>query len=197
MKSESSSELKQFTARPLWYKTRGIAMLIFGGGMATLCIVAPNVYMLGEHFSWLPVIGVIVFLIGFLRCIDAFSSESVQGYLLNMQGGILDIVLGFLVLFGINEEPGNLRLLIVGYLFTQGIFRNILLSAASISNPVSSRITGIISFILGMLIWVDWPTSAPWFLALSLSVDISFRGWALIMLASSLKMELADVDAEI
>lgn len=193
MTTTRSSELKQFTSRPWWYKTRGIAMLIFGGGIATFCIIAPNVYMLGEHFSWIPVTGVIIFLIGFLRCIDAFISESVQGYLLNMQGGILDVVFGLLVLFGINEEPDNLRLLIVGYLVTQGIFRNVLLSAANISNPISSRITGIISIILGLLIWIDWPASAPWFLALSLSVDISFRGWALIMLASALKKETVDV----
>lgn len=167
-------------------------MLILGGGLATFCIVAPNVYMLGEHFSWVPVAGVMVFLVGCLRCIDAFTSKSVQGYLLNMQGGILDIVIGFLVLFSINDKPDNLHLLIVGYMVTQGIFRNVLLSAANISNPVSSRVTGIISIILGILIWFDWPTSAPWFLALSLSVDISFRGWALIMLASSLKKEPAD-----
>ncbi|MEO1898822.1 MAG: hypothetical protein ABGX68_03405, partial [Methylococcales bacterium] len=54
-------------------------------------------------------------------------------------------------------------------------------------NPISNRITGIISIILGLMIWADFPTSAPWFLALSLSIDVSFRGWALIVLASSLK----------
>lgn len=189
MKSANSSELIQFTSRPKWYIIRGIAMIFFGGGIATFCIIAPNVYMLGENFSWVPAAGVMVFLVGLLRCIDAFSAKSVQGYLLNMQGGILDIVIGFLVLFSINDNPDNLNSLIVGYMVSQGIFRNVLLSAADIPNPVSSRITGIISIMLGILIWVDWPTSAPWFLALSLSVDISFRGWALIMLASSLKKE--------
>jgi uncharacterized membrane protein HdeD (DUF308 family) len=194
MKSANSSELIQFTSRPRWYTIRGIAMIFFGGGIAAFCLIAPNVYMLGENFSWVPAAAVMVLLVGFLRCIDAFTSKSVQGYLLNMQGGILDIVIGFLVLFSINDKPENLTLLIVGYLFVQGLFRNILVSAANIPNPVSSRVTGIISIILGILIWIDWPTSAPWFLALALSVDISFRGWALIMLASSLKKELVHGD---
>jgi len=183
----TSSELKQFTSEPWWYRIRGMGMIIVGGGIASLCMFAPNVYMLGESFSWVPIIGVVIFLLGFLRCIDAFTSESLQGFLLNMQGGILDLVIGFLVLFSINDTPDNLNLLIVGYLLTQGIYRNVLLSVVNTQNPSSNRITGIISILLGLLIWVDWPTSAPWFLALSLSIDVCFRGWALLMLASAIK----------
>jgi uncharacterized membrane protein HdeD (DUF308 family) len=79
-------------------------------------------------------------------------------------------------------------------MLTQGLLRNVLLSVVSIRNPKSNRITGIISIILGILIWLNWPTSAPWFLAFSLSADIGFRGWSLIMLASSIKMEIAAED---
>ncbi len=182
----TSSELKQFTSEPWWYRIRGTAMILTGGVISGLCLIAPNVYMLGESFSWIPIVGIVIFLLGCLRCIDAFTSESLQGFLLNMQGGILDLVIGFLVLFSINDEPDNLHLLIVGYMLTQGIYRNVLLSAVDSQNPMSNRITGVISITLGLLIWMDWPTSATWFLALSLSIDVSFRGWALLMLASAL-----------
>jgi len=167
-------------------------MIFIGGAIAILCILAPKVYMLGENFSWVPVAGVLVFLVGVFRCIDALSTVTAQGFLVNMQGGILDIVVGFLVLFSISGQPDDLHLLIVGYLLSQGIYRNILLSVAKIPNPLSNRITGFISIILGILIWIDWPTSATWFLALSLSVDVCFRGWALIVLASSLKKQSVD-----
>lgn len=189
MERLTTSELRQFTSRPLWYTIRGFAMIFVGGGIAVLCIVAPDVYMLGERFSWVPVAGVVVLLLGIFRCIDAFTTETAQGFLVNMQGGVLDIVVGFLVLFSISGQPDDLHLLIVGYLIAQGIYRNILLSVAHVPNPTSNRITGLISIFLGILIWIDWPTSATWFLALSLSVDVSFRGWALIALASALKKE--------
>ncbi|MCK4842557.1 MAG: hypothetical protein KAT04_11865 [Methylococcales bacterium] len=187
MESKKSTELRQFTSRPMWYTLRGAAMILIGGGIAGLCLLAPKVYMLGESFSWIPVIGFVVLIVGIFRCIDALATETAQGFLVNMQGGILDIVVGVLVLFSISGEPAQLHLLVVGYLISQGIYRNVLLSVAKIPNQMSNRITGVISIILGMLIWIDWPTSAPWFLALSLSVDVSFRGWALIILASSLK----------
>jgi uncharacterized membrane protein HdeD (DUF308 family) len=194
MKLSRSTELKQFSSMPLWYTIRGASMIFFGAGVAVMCIIAPNVYMFGEKFSWIPVIGMIVIVVGFLRIVDAYMSDSVQGFLLNMQGGILDAVAGFLVLFSISGQPSELVLLIAGYMLTQGLLRNVLLSVVSIRNPKSNRITGIISIILGILIWLNWPTSAPWFLAFSLSADIGFRGWSLIMLASSIKMEIAAED---
>jgi uncharacterized membrane protein HdeD (DUF308 family) len=191
MKPATPTELRQFTSNPLWYTIRGIVMIIIGGAIASLCVVAPKVYMLGENFSWLPVIAVVVLVVGILRCLDALSTETAQGFLVNMQGGVLDIVVGILVLFGINGHPDELHLLIVGYMVSQGIYRNIILSVAKVPNPLSNRITGFISIILGVLIWIDWPTSATWFLALSLSVDVSFRGWALIVLASAIKKQAA------
>lgn len=193
MKSNQSTELKQFTSRPIWYNIRGTSMILGGSLIATLCLIAPTVYMLGESFSWIPVIGIVVVLVGIFRCIDALGTISAQGFLVNMQGGVLDIVVGLLVLFSINGEHTDLHLLAVCYLVSQGIYRNILLSVAKTPNPLSNRITGLISIIFGILIWSDWPTAAPWFIAFSLSVDVSFRGWALIVLASSLKKE-ANID---
>ena len=188
MKSINPSELIQFTAKPRWYTIQGKAMIFIGGGLAILSIVSPNVYMLGQNASWVPVIGIIVLLVGIMRCLDGLASETAQGKLYNMQGGILDVVVGFLVVFSTNDEVNYLNLLIVGYLLTQGLYRNILLSVAKIRNPLPNRVTGLISIILGIMIWIDWPASL-WFLAFSLSVDISFRGWALTVLASSLKKE--------
>jgi uncharacterized membrane protein HdeD (DUF308 family) len=188
MKSINPSELIQFTAKPRWYTIQGKAMIFIGGGLAILSIVSPNVYMLGKNASWVPVIGIIVLLVGIMRCLDGLASETAQGKLYNMQGGILDVVVGFLVAFSTNDEVNYLNLLIVGYLLTQGLYRNILLSVAKIRNPLPNRVTGLISILLGIMIWIDWPASL-WFLAFSLSVDISFRGWALTVLASSLKKE--------
>ena len=106
-----------------------------------------------------------------------------------MHGGVLDVVVGGLILFSVSSQPDRLIYLIAGYLFNQGILRNILLSVVTIRNPLSNRITGLVSILMGFLIWFEWPTVAPWFLALALSVDIGFRGWALIMLALSINAE--------
>ncbi len=191
METIKPSELKQFTSSPWWYSIRGVLMIIIGVIITTLCLIAPNVSIFGERFSWLPLVGTVILILGILRCVDGVIAKTTQGFLLNVQGGILDSVTGFLILFSISGKPETLNLLIVAYMVTQGIFRNVLLSVAHIPNPVSSRVTGIISIVLGILIWIGWPFSTPWFFAFSLSIDVSFRGWALIMLASSLRKEPA------
>ena len=161
-------------------------MIYVGSLLAILSLVSPNVYIMGENASWIPIISLIVLVVGVFRCIDALASESAQGFLYNMQGGILDVVVGFLVFLSTEgEAANNLNLLIVGYMLTQGIYRNILLSVAEIPNPFSNRVTGLISILLGIMIWIDWPASL-WFIAFSMSVDISFRGWTLVVMASSL-----------
>lgn len=187
MAENNHTELKQFSSRPLWYTVRGVVMIVLGCTIAAFCITSPDVYILSADFSWIPAIAAVVILLGIFRCIDALATVTAQGFLVNMQGGVLDLVVGLLVLFGIDGEPENMSLLIVGYMVTQGIYRNILLSVAKTPNPLSNRITGFISILLGALIWFGWPTTAPWFLAFCLSVDVSFRGWALIVLASSIK----------
>lgn len=194
MTSTNSSEIQQFKSRPFIYKSRGMVMLVLGGMISILCLTAPDVMMLGESSSWLPIVCIIVLIVGILRCIDAFMAHTPQGYLMNMHGGVVDIVIGGLVLVSVSDEPERLMYLISGYLIIQGILRNILLSVVTIRNPLSNRITGVVSIIMGLLIWLQWPIMAYWFLALALSIDIGFRGWALIMLASSIKKDPSEED---
>ena len=193
MTSTNNSEIQQFKSRPFIYKSRGIVMLVLGVLFTISCLTSPNVMILSGT-SWLPVVAIVVLVVGILRCIDAYMAHTPQGYLLNMHGGVLDIVVGGLILFSVGDESEKLMYLIAGYLINQGILRNILLSVVSIRNPLSNRITGIVSIIMGLLIWLQWPIMANWFLALTLSIDISFRGWALIMLASSIKKEPSEED---
>jgi uncharacterized membrane protein HdeD (DUF308 family) len=191
IKSKITAELIQFTARPWWYTIQGGAMIILGIVIAILCLVSPDVYMFGVDASWAPVIGIVVLSVGVLRCIDGLASENAQGFLFNMQGGVLDIIVGILVVFSTDSAVNNLNLLIVGYLLAQGIYRNILLSVAEIPNPLFNRLTGMVSIILGIIIWIDLPASL-WFIVFALSVDVGFRGWTLIVMASSLKINSAN-----
>ncbi|WP_150047966.1 hypothetical protein [Methylomonas rhizoryzae] len=186
IKSKITAELIQFTARPWWYTIQGFAMIAVGIIIAVLCIISPNVYMISNDASWGPAIGIILVFIGALRCIDGISSENAQGFLFNMQGGVLDFITGMLVASSNTNSSSSLNMLIVGYLLTQGIYRNILLSVAEIPNPLSNKVTGFVSILLGIIIWAVSPESL-WFIAFSLSVDIGFRGWTLITMASSLK----------
>jgi uncharacterized membrane protein HdeD (DUF308 family) len=172
---------------PWLFMIRGATMFVLGSLLVILTVFNPGVKMLGESASWLPLTSGLILVLGILRCIDAFASQSKSLFLMNMQSGLIDTVCGFIILTSIHEEAVTLALLVAAYLFMQGLFRIIVTFSIAVPNPNSTRIGGIISVILAIMAWMNWPFSELWFLSLALSIDITNRGWALVFYAQSIK----------
>ena len=43
--------------------------------------------------------------------------------------------------------------------------------------------SGILSVLLGVLIWAQWPASGLWVIGLLVGIQLLFTGWSLVMLA--------------
>ena len=43
--------------------------------------------------------------------------------------------------------------------------------------------SGVLSVILGVLIWAEWPASGLWVIGLLVGIQLLFTGWSLVMLA--------------
>jgi len=166
---------------------RGWVMFLLGSALVVMTAIKPHVTMLSKDFSWLPVIALLLITMGILRCLDSLMSRRSTRFQFNLQGGLFDLVVGLLILFNVGEDPVLLGLLISGYLITQALSRIILSFVNSFRNPSSTRVAGLLSLILGLMVWMHWPFPSAWFMSLSLSVEIASRGWALIQLAGALK----------
>ena len=172
---------------PWVYMLRGWVMFLLGSALVVMTAIKPHVTMLSKDFSWLPVIALLLITMGILRCLDSLMSRRSTRFQYNLQGGLFDLVVGLLILFNVGEDPVLLGLLISGYLITQALSRIILSFVNSFRNPSSTRVAGLLSLILGLMVWMHWPFPSAWFMSLSLSVEIASRGWALIQLAGALK----------
>ena len=164
-------------------------MFVLGSLLLIFTVLEPDMKMLGVSASWLPITSTLILIFGILRCLDAFASTSKALFLMNMQAGIIDSVCGFVILTNLHEESVTLSMLIAAYLFIQGLFRIIIASSIEIPNPNSMRISGYISVLLGIMVWMNWPFSALWFLSFALSIEITTRGWALMFYAHSVKKQ--------
>jgi len=161
---------------------RGSIMLLIGIALVTGTVFKHDVIIFQvRDFSWLPVCGFVVLTVGLLECFDAFLAKSLEDFFLNLQTGVLDVVVGGLILFSIGGDPARLSLLITAFLIIKGVFRLTLAYAAQIPNSLSTSVGAFVSIILGLLIWFEWPSSAGWFLAFCLSAEIGLRGWAIMM----------------
>jgi uncharacterized membrane protein HdeD (DUF308 family) len=166
--------------RRLWI--RGSLMLFIGVALVAGTLFKHDVIIFQvRDFSWLPVCGIVVLAVGLLECFDAAIAKELGDFFLNLQTGVLDVVVAVLIIFSIGGDPTRLSLLIAAFLIVKGIFRIALAYVANIPNILSTSLGAFVSIILGLLIWFEWPSSDGWFLAFCLSAEIGLRGWALMM----------------
>jgi uncharacterized membrane protein HdeD (DUF308 family) len=138
--------------------------------------------MSAREFSWLPVGGLVLFFLGLEECVEAFFAKAAsREFHQNLQVGILDTVVGGLIVFSISDGPQRLSLMIAAFLIARGAVRISLAQVLRLPHAASTSFCGIISIIFGILICFEWPSNEGWFLSLCLNMEIAFRGWAMIM----------------
>ena len=71
--------------------------------------------------------------------------------------------------------------------FVQGAFR----IGAALSTRMDGwgmlLLSGIITLVLGLMIWNEWPLSGIWVIGLFVGIDLIFYGWWLVSLALSVR----------
>jgi uncharacterized membrane protein HdeD (DUF308 family) len=166
---------------------RGAMTCLIGLSLAMAALFNPDAMLLhARDFSWLPAGGLAVLAVGILEGLDAAIAKESRDFFLHLQNGILDVVVGGLIVFGIGGDPSRLSLLIAAFLMAKGLFRIVLAQAMRL-RKASTLVVGGISVLLGFLISAEWPSAAAWFLAFCLAAEIGLRGWALMTFAFWLK----------
>lgn len=182
--------LEHIINRPGWFRFKGIMMLALGSVLSLFSIVAPNMQMLGTSSSWLPFAAALIMLAGILRCVDAYTAASKPMLLVNVQGGMIDLVCGFIILTSVGETMLTFSLLVAAYLLIQGLFRIMVTFMLEIPNAKPARIGGGVSVLMGLMAWMNWPFSDLWFLSFALSAEVAIRGWALMHYGNAIHKQI-------
>jgi uncharacterized membrane protein HdeD (DUF308 family) len=101
--------------------------------------------------------------------------------------GVLDIIVGLMLM----EHPAlgavTITLFVAALLVFSGVFR--FFSALWLQMPQYGWIalSGVISIILGILLWTQWPISAIWFIGYAVGLSFVFEGIAFSSLALRLR----------
>jgi len=131
----------------------------------------------------ITMIGIFVLAGGVVQIIFAFKAPSVgRGVLRFLQGGLM--ILGGLA---IEAHPllglATVTLMLAAYFMADGIVR-IMLAFDLKPNPgwVWVLVGGIVSVVLGLMIWRGWPLSGAWAVGVLVGVNLMLSGWQLIVL---------------
>jgi uncharacterized membrane protein HdeD (DUF308 family) len=169
---------------------QGAVIMFAGWFMALASAVNPDAIILSARgFSWLPASGVFILALGILECIDAFFTKHQRDFTQNLQVGVFDVVVGALTIVSISGTVTRLSMMIATFLLVRGMVRIGFVYSLKLPHKYSTALGGIVSIILGILLFQQWPTDEGWFVSLCLNIEISFRGWAGISFALWLRSQ--------
>lgn len=157
----------------------GIALIALGA----LAVLTPAV----AGSAVVMVIGFILLIAGIVAVVRGLkagaSAEKVTGLILGIVTALAGIAVIGHPLFGL----AFLTLLLVGYFVAEGVWKIVV---SFRYRPARGwkwlLVSGVLSLILGLLIWNQWPMSGLWAVGVLVGVNLLGTGLALVMLASAL-----------
>lgn len=178
------------TLKKSWLRQliQGAVLFLAGGVFALASLFNTDVHILyAIGFSLLPLGGLMLLFLGIQECVAAWLAKTLHEFYQNLQVGLLDTVVGLLILLNLSQEPQRLGLMIASFLIVRGAVRVILVNTLNLPQRTVTTIAGTVSVALGMMILSGWFNDLPLFLSLCINLEIAFRGWAMMMFAWWLK----------
>ncbi len=162
-----------------WDLVLGILLIVLG----TVAIGHPYLMTIAAVlvFGWLLLIS------GVAQCVVAFQMRAWGGFFLHLLEGILEAVVGVLLIALPGKGALIMTLLLAAYLLVGGLFR--LFAAIALRFPGSGWVAlgGVISAVLGVMLAAEWPSSAVWFIGMCVGIDLIFHGSAWIAFALAVR----------
>jgi len=153
----------------------GIILVVLGTVAMAYAFAASLVSVL--IFGWLLVGS------GLVQAILAFRVQSWGGFFMHLLGGILEIVVGVLVIGAPAAAAVGLTLVLAVYLLVGGLFRTVAALAIGFPGSGWAALGGVVSFLLGLALWRQMPVSGLWFIGTCVGVDLLLHGAAWIAFA--------------
>lgn len=159
-----------------WFLVLGILLIIVGILALGAAVIATLISVV--FLGWLLVLG------GIMQIIAAFAVRERHHHLfLQLLLGILSVVVGFLLVRDPASGAITLTLILAVYFVVSGAFR----IGASIGRQYANwgwqLFSGIVTFVLGVMIWWQLPGIALWFLGFAVGIDMILHGWSWITMS--------------
>lgn len=175
----AADSIRQAKAHWGWYMAVGIALVVIG----LLAILSET----AATFATITVLGVLVFIAGIMQIAGAFMTRGAGHIILMLLVGILDLVVGLMLIQHPVAGALTVTLLLAALLVFGGIFRFISALWLQFPHYGVAALSGAVTFVLGLLLWFQWPFSALWFIGFAVGLNFIFAGVAWASLAWKLK----------
>jgi uncharacterized membrane protein HdeD (DUF308 family) len=173
MTTDTSANIKKSVNGPLLI---GVLLIVLG----IVAIVLPVTSTLFVE-TWFALI---LASAGAAKVVYAFQHRDSKGFIWQLLLGILYIATGVLLFVKPFTGILTLTLLLGSFLLTEGVFESILaFRIRPQQNWTWVLVDGIVTLVLGAMIWFQWPVDAPWLIGTLVGASVLFTGVSRVMLS--------------
>lgn len=162
-----------------WFIALGIVLVLLG----MIALGASVVVTLASVLLF----GVLFIISSIFQAIQAFQTRQSKGFFLHLLAGLFDLVVGVLLVTHPTVGALTLTLLLAAFFLVGGLFRIVAALSMRFPHWGWALLGGVISILLGLLLWMEWPESGLWFIGMCIGIDMIFHGWGWIMLALAVR----------
>jgi uncharacterized membrane protein HdeD (DUF308 family) len=177
----SSAVASSFDRAPRWSRSAqyGMGLIILGSvALSTAKTASSASVMLA---GWLLVIS------GICEAVHAFQVRHSTGFFLHIVPGIAGLPIGLLI--ATHPSGGTLAwvLLFASYFLIVGLLRVLSALRLRFSNWTWAVVDGVVTFSLGVLLWVAWFRFGWWIFNAAVGISLLLRGCSSVMFAFGLR----------
>lgn len=175
-------EIEEVRKNWSWFLGLGLLLIVLGAAVMSSSYYATvfSVFLFG------------VFLIGggIVQIIQSFMARKWSGLFLSLLLALLYLITGLLCVAKPAVMAISLTLWIAAFCFIAGLFRMLSSLIIRFNHWGWVFFNGLVTFILGLMIFADWPLSGLWVIGLFIGIDMILTGWAWVILSLSARRQL-------
>lgn len=151
----------------------GILLILLG----IVSIAAP----LLTGISLTLMLGLVLVAAGITQVVWGLKTRSFRSAITPLLWGVLTLLAGFYVLARPSAALAGLTLFLAMYFFVSGLYEVWLaLRLRPNKGWGSTMFAGLVTLVLGVMIWRQFPTSAGWLVGTLVGIKLIFAGWAML-----------------
>ncbi len=133
-------------------------------------------------------LGVLFLVAGFAQLIDSFKAGPWKGHVWHAMVGACYLIAGALIIYDPFLASTFITALIAWILIIMGLSRIVMtLNIGRKKGWGLMLLAGLTSFLLGILILIQWPYSGLWIIGLFISIELIINGWTYMFIALNIK----------
>ncbi|HYH63466.1 MAG TPA: HdeD family acid-resistance protein [Urbifossiella sp.] len=166
---------------------RNWGWLVAAGAAVTAIGIGAVAYSFLATLTTVIVIGALLLAAGTVQVIGAFVARTWRGFFVSALVGVLHILVGGIMTEHPLRAAAVLTLVLAVALLVGGAARLLFAVTHRYHGRGWTFASGLISLVLGVAIWRDWPEASLWVIGTFAGIDLAFAGWAMVMLGLAAK----------